>query len=114
MIHPESFKVTKENGPRPTGLPDKCFYCGRSTGQDHEESCACRQRTVILRFSVEILTVVGAGDAYTSQFITERFNNSTWCKSNALPLIERASEDDCLCGIASCVYEREATEEDEK
>jgi hypothetical protein len=53
MILERTRLVTKNNGPRPAGAPDQCFYCLRMLGEPHESQCVLYQRTVKVRAVIE-------------------------------------------------------------
>jgi len=97
-----------ENGPRPAGRPDECFYCKQPVGEDHKADCVCRQRTVVVRFTVEaVIRLPGFWDEEQIRF---RYNGSSWCASN---LVEILAEPKCLCPFTTAEFVREATAEDE-
>ena len=108
MFHPETHKVTAEHGPRPAGSPDKCFYCGESVGSDHKSECVCRNRTVVMKVTLELPCV--RPESWLPYEIERHFNDSSWCQSNLSGLIDDLR---CLCGDAQFEYVREATIEDE-
>ena len=47
LVHPQ------DDGIRPAGLPDECFYCKQKIGNPHLEDCVAVTKKVRLRFSVE-------------------------------------------------------------
>ena len=114
----ENWLVTPENGPRPAGPPDRCFYCGAAIGSQHAESCVIRKRTVVVRATVEyVVTVPEDWDAHMIEF---HRNDGSWCAGNGLSEIGRLAEyldrDDapeCGCSLATWEYVREASPEDE-
>lgn len=97
--------VTPDNGPRPAGSPNECFYCHRQLGQLHEDTC------VILQKKIRIQAVIEFDDetvrSWDTNMIEFRLNESSWCASNIIPLLikelERINESDeeCLCGSSS-------------
>lgn len=104
--------VVENEGIRPAGKPDRCFYCNQPKGETHLPSCVIRERTVIVRMSVEY--VVKVPEAWTNEDIENHRNASSWCALNGLAEIERIAEHHCLCGVAHFDYVREATTEDEE
>jgi|ERR1700679_3151709 hypothetical protein len=113
MHHPETYFVTKTNGPRPAGRPDECFYCRLPVGSAHAEGCVLRKRTIVMIAEIEVLVEV---DQLSAAGVIERgFNEGSWCADNLLGWIENAQRaDKCLCDLAKVVFLREATETDEK
>ena len=45
----------KDDGIRPAGEPDECFYCNRKVGQEHMRDCVTIQKKVRVRFTVEVI-----------------------------------------------------------
>lgn len=115
MIHPETHAVTTDNGPRPAGPPDRCFYCGQPVGGTHEVDCVCRKRTVVIEVTVRF--VVAAPESWTKKDIDFHRNHSSSCASNTLDQLTNAHaempHDRCPCSIMRTKYVRDATPEDE-
>lgn len=102
-------------GVRPAGLPTKCFYCDAVRGEVHKEGCVIRRRTVVVKFSVEL--VVDVPEDWDTDAIEFRYNDSSWCANNLfLPhVMERVDKEGrCLCDFAEAEFIREATAEDEE
>lgn len=111
MDHPETHTVTLDNGPRPAGKPDRCFYCNQCIGELHTETCVLRNRTVVVRAVVEY--VVRVPSSWSVEDILFHRNDSSWCKSNLISELERIDGSVCLCGSVLFEFVREATVEDE-
>ncbi len=113
MKHPELYKVTKRNGPRPAGRQDECFYCRHLIGGDHAPGCVCRQKTVMVNITVPVLVEVP--EWFEGADIVKYFTG-TYCADNFLASIahQAKTREGCLCGVAKVEFLREATEEDEK
>lgn len=105
--------VTVENGPRPAGKPDECFYCQRKLGEEHLSRCVLRSRTVVVRVTIEMVRQVP--DDWTAEDIEFHINDSSWCADNIVDDLTRFTErgEGCLCRHLSAEYVREATAEDE-
>lgn len=43
-----------DDGIRPAGPPDVCFYCNQKVGFPHIQTCVAVKKTVRLRFLVEV------------------------------------------------------------
>ena len=109
MIHPETHLITPENGPRPAGKPNQCFYCGNLLGEKHKEDCVCRERTVVLKATITFVKrIPERWDEDTIQFF---YNEGSWCAVN---LLDDWGDKRCLCNYATVEYVKEATEEEEK
>lgn len=88
--HPDWPKVTaNDDGIRPAGKPDACFYCGRSIGNPHKADCVMVQRLVELEFSLDVpgmekplLLRTKQPWLFGADHINFRFNESSWCASN--------------------------------
>ena len=107
MVKPETFKVTPENGPRPAGSPDHCFYCEVPVGGYHDSECVLRIRTVVVRMTVEY--EIEVPESFDKDLIEFGRNEGTWCASNAMKELDKLIEDDgCLCNFARFEYVREA------
>jgi hypothetical protein len=115
MLIERSIKVTKENGVRPAGLQDRCFYCGQHIGENHKDDCVCVVKVVMVKVEMTIAKVVPA--SWQDHMVNFHLNDSGWCADNFAQDLERymdARGDDgpCLCGVFSGEYVRDATTED--
>lgn len=97
---------------RPGG--DKaCFYCKQPVGHQHRPGCVQRQRTVVVRFTVEMVREVP--EDWNRDSLEFHLNESSWCASNLIGDMEKIDTDaHCLCSNVTGEYLREATEDDEK
>lgn len=82
MYHPETYTVTKDNGPRPAGKPDRCFYCERRIGAEHKENCVLRIKTVVIKATIEYTVSVPAH--WTAEDVRFNRNQSSRCASNII------------------------------
>jgi hypothetical protein len=112
MEHPETHLVTPTYGPRPAGSPDRCFYCDQSVGTEHVLTCVLRSRTVVLRYTFEV--VVDVPDAWDADDIESHRNDSSWCADYAVDDLLQRHDEVCWCGNFSAEYLREATADDEE
>ena len=115
MLLPHSNKVTTDNGPRPAGKPDQCFYCGQPLGADHATDCVCRQKIVMIKVEMTIPFLVPA--SWNEDSVEFQLNDSSWCADSIehdLVKYMKAKSDDapCLCEHFTGTYLREATEDD--
>lgn len=69
--------LVADYGVRPAGPPDRCFYCDMPMGQEHKEGCVIRQRTVVIRYQIDL--VVAVPEDWNPDMINFRYNESTWC-----------------------------------
>lgn len=100
----ESELCTLDNGPRPAGPPDSCFYCNAPLDTLHVEGCVLRQKVVMVRMSAEFpITVPQHWEAGDIEF---HRNESTWCTSNVIEELDRLAEEfeSCLCGMVKFQY----------
>ena len=98
---------------RPMGKPDTCFYCGAKIGEEHNQGCVIRERTIKVRMTLEF--VVDVPEHWNEDTINFRYNESSWCASNILNKLQYRDENfRCLCDCATFEYIGEATEEDEE
>lgn len=106
-----------EDGVRPAGRPDRCFYCGVVKGAEHTKDCVIPQRTVVLRCTIEFVKEVPVFS--DKDYLHFFFNEGTHCSDNELrEIIEQAEcapENTCnTCWRSEFKYVREATEQDEE
>lgn len=116
MKHPETHEVTAENGPRPAGLYDECFYCKQAIGQQHKADCPLRTKTVLVEYTVR--AVIQIPESWDSDLFEFSRNEGSWCASNIVQELARfAGEDgmdECLCPWVEAKWLRDATEEEDK
>jgi len=116
MLIKSTVKVTLENGPRPAGNPDECFYCRMAVGLDHAADCVLRKKTVTIQAAFEM--VIAVPDEWDEETINFCRNEGSWCVDNLVNhmagFVERSRENDggCFCGSTEIKYLREATKED--
>lgn len=104
------------HGVRPAGPPDRCFYCGERVADQHHQSCVIREKTVIVRYSFEVLETIP--EHWTAEDFERAKNQGSWCFDNAFNTIDATTtrmngEESCTCGLGKAEFVREATEEDE-
>jgi len=115
MILEHTRMVTPENGPRPAGKPDECFYCRQPVGSPHKDDCVCFCKIVMVKVEMTLPRVVPAHwDQHDIEF---HLNDSSWCANNItndIKRMEAADEENCrcLCHNFSGEFLREATAED--
>lgn len=107
-----------------------CTYCREPRGNTHKSDCVMRQRTIVVRLTVEyVKTTV---ESWDEEMINFSANEGTRCIDNSIHELNARSEKweewmntsprpdrdytgiRCFCGHASEVYVREATEHDEE
>lgn len=88
----------KDDGIRPAGYPDECFYCSQKIGQPHSHSCVTVKKKVRLRVIVEV--DMDQPHSQTPDDIERRYNQGSWCANNALQWLQNKIVDkgSCLCG----------------
>lgn len=109
--------LVADHGVRPAGPPDRCFYCGEQVGKEHKEGCVIRCRTVVVKFSIDL--VVDVPEDWCPEMIESKYNESSWCADTFLMelegTIQRMNKNgDCLCGALRAEFVREASEHDER
>lgn len=108
--------TVEDEGIRPAGRPDRCFYCGEPKGGVHKEGCVIRSKTVVVRFSVDL--VMAVPEDWTEGDIHFRYNEGTWCADNLVDMLGEAAKraengNGCLCYATDAKYLREADATDE-
>jgi hypothetical protein len=89
-----------DDGIRPAGPGNACFYCRRKIGERHSTTCVTWVRAVKIRAIVEFDSDEPV--SFTKRDIEERYNEGSFCASTILGWMEAmADESDrgCLCGI---------------
>lgn len=108
--------TVEDNGIRPAGQPDRCFYCDQPKGAQHREGCVIRKRTVVVRFSIDL--VLDVPEDWETSNIEFKYNEGAWCANNIanelIRTVERIGDNGCLCDSLSAEFVREATGDDEK
>ena len=97
--------VENDDGIRPAGPPDACFYCGQPVGSPHNRTCVVVTRRVRVRYSFDI--EIDVPYFWTADNIDFHRNKSSWCADNALADIEAhqaalEQAGNCLCGSFLC------------
>jgi hypothetical protein len=46
--------AVNDDGIRPAGEPDECFYCHQKVGQPHGRDCVCVKKRVLVRYTVDV------------------------------------------------------------
>lgn len=91
-----------DDGIRPAGPPDECFYCHQKVGQGHGLDCPCVEKTVLLRYTFEIPVRV---PWFWESDDVENHRNWRSCADNTLFDLEEISEGDgCLCDHFHCEF----------
>ena len=113
--------VVEDSDVRPARQDGTCFYCLKPLGEEHEEDCVIRQRTVVIKATIE--TAITVAESWDKHMIEFHRGESSWCASNFIDELEKRDERlrkyfesenmGCLCSAAEFEFLREATEEDE-
>lgn len=92
LVHPY------DDGIRPAGLPDECFYCNSKVGTAHALDCVAVKKLVRVRYEFDIDKLFPY--SWSAQDITEFMQSSTWCADNAIEDLKRHTRRtaSCLCG----------------
>lgn len=107
MSEPWPKVLPNDDGIRPAGPANACFYCGRIVGQEHGRECVAVKRTIKARYTFEIEVDIPAfWETDTFEFAR---NESSWCANNAIyDLQEYESKLDaehaCFCGRCKIEY----------
>ena len=93
--------LQNDDGIRPAGRPDECFYCDRKVGEEHKDHCVVVKKKVEMKY---IFTI----ERYVPYFwdktkIESYFNESGWCADNSIDDLEN-QDGDCLCDIFECEF----------
>lgn len=111
LVHPQ------DDGIRPAGGPNECFYCGKKIGEPHARDCVIVTKRILMRITSVDGTVTGSceyDEAYcfdrdTCEYMRNEGSwcadnilatddyNVTWDQPNALELLKKMSGAGCLC-----------------
>lgn len=105
-----------DEGIRPAGPADACFYCQANVGHEHKAECVIRERTVIIELTMHVLVKVP--ESWDKDAVELKYNESSSCISGLLEDITRIDNrmrnaGYCLCGARAVAFVREATGDDE-
>jgi hypothetical protein len=98
---------------RAEGTPGECYFCQAKIGTEHEGECILRKRTVVIRFTADM--VVSVPEEWTKDAIVDHYNEDTACLASLiqqLSLEEAAGGVDLTTKRADASYVREATHDD--
>ena len=120
-----------DEGIRPVSRDENvCTYCREPRGNTHKPDCVIRQRTVVVRLTVEYVKTVP--ESFDEEMVNFIANEGSRCIDNSIHELSKRSETweewmttdprpdqgytgmRCFCGCATEVYVREATEHDEE
>lgn len=83
--------LINDDGIRPAGRADECFYCHRKVGQEHAHNCVCIVKTVLMGVTANLgnRTVQGTWTTivphdWDKRMIEFHRNEGTWCGGNFL------------------------------
>lgn len=94
-----------DDGIRPAGKPDECFYCRKKVGEKHGDGCGVVTKKVRMSFTFEI--DVEVPHKWDEDMIHYFFNDGTWCADNAINMLVDLKKElegspdsafPCLCG----------------
>jgi hypothetical protein len=72
-----------DDGIRPAGEPDECFYCHQKVGQPHGRDCVIVTKRVLVRYVVEV--VINVPHSWTAEEIID-FENHEGDSYNLEPI----------------------------
>jgi hypothetical protein len=93
--------LADDDGIRPAGQPNECFYCKQRLGQPHKLDCVILNRKVKVRYSYVI--EIEVPHFWDKESIEFHRNDSSWCAHNSLAELKEYGNRDggCLCGCFS-------------
>lgn len=105
--------VTNDDGIRPAGAPDACFYCAKKVGAHHAQDCVVVTKTLRLKADIEVFGAFEWDEKvpfyWDDARVIFRYNLGTWCAGNVMRKMSHAQLDaletahpgnTCLCDVA--------------
>jgi len=94
----------KDDGIRPAGKPDECFFCNQKVGNRHKSDCVVVNKRVKIKY--EFIIEVDLPHFWEKENFEFHRNEGTWCSGNSLGEIEQylESEDSCGCDVMKATY----------
>ena len=91
-----------DDGIRPAGKPDECFYCRQKVGTEHKTDCVAVKKIVKVKY--EYIIDIEVPHNWNAADIEFYKNESSYCASNSLVELIKTQEDaeregGCLCGL---------------
>lgn len=114
--------VTEDDTRYPKGLGStetQCFYCDGNLGEPHEDDCVCREKTVIVDVTIQMM--IDVPSSWDKEHIEWHYNEYT-CTVNNWSMIQDHIDTHagCWCGKTEredhlrISYVRDATPRDEE
>ena len=86
--------LPNDDGIRPAGPSDECFYCQAKVREAHAFDCVTIHKKVRVRYIFDIEVEVPY--VWDKQQFEFHRNESTWCANNAIDELQ-AQTQECLC-----------------
>lgn len=94
-----------DNGIRPAGKPDECFYCRSKVGVPHKPDCVSVTKKVWVRYSFQL--EIEVPHSWTEDDLEFHHNEGSWCANNSIDELTEAFRGDgqaCACASFECEY----------
>lgn len=94
---PMPLVLPRDDGIRPAGPPDACFYCQQKVGQPHLAACVTMLKRVKVSYTFELEIEVPY--SWSAAEIESHRGGSSWCANNAIEDLRDYMDDfdTCLC-----------------
>ncbi|HYE20102.1 MAG TPA: hypothetical protein VEA69_16760 [Tepidisphaeraceae bacterium] len=97
--------LPNDDGIRPAGPPDECFYCRQKVGTPHGPTCVCVTRRVKVRYTFEI--EIDVPHHWDDDHVHFHRNESSWCATNGLDDVtnfvdRQQGANGCVCPWFKC------------
>jgi len=88
--------VKNDDGIRPAGNPDQCFYCKSKIGEEHRTDCCIVTKKVLINYC--IVVEIDVPHYKSAEQIEFHRNSGTWCANNLIDELQQIKEEKgCLC-----------------
>ncbi len=96
LNYPTFMIEATDDGIRPAGEPDQCFYCGHRVGELHSVGCVITWSHKKVKLVALVTFEEEVPEHWTAEDILFRYNESTWCAGN---LWARFDDKNCGCSV---------------
>ena len=90
--------LSNDNGIRPAGPPNACFYCKSIIGEHHKIDCVTVRKRIKVNLSIDL--EINVPHFWNKGRIEFHYNEGTWCGDNVIEMLKafrKEHQEHCLC-----------------